>query len=138
LLRLLPFVSDSPFVTEPGMSPRQEWEAMATGVRRAPDADIARRAGAANLWWWRAVSESLVRSGKFERRKLTGILRDGAAKSRSLGIIYTDDDFKAFDKPYSSLTADEHRAVSAIAEARVRAYRFVQGDVAWDKVPMDS
>ena len=129
LLRLLPFISDSPFVTVPGMSPAEEWAAMAKGVHRAPDADIERRAGAANLWWWRAVSESLVRRGSIERRKLTGILRDGAAKSRSLGIPYTDDgdDFKAFSKtPYAALTAEEHRAVSAIAEARVRAYRFVQ------------
>jgi hypothetical protein len=140
LLRLLPFLSDSPFVTVPGMSPAEEWEAMAKGVHRAPDADIERRAGAANLWWWRAVSESLVRRGSIERRKLTGILRDGAAKSRSLGIPYADDgdDFKAFSKPYAALTAEEHRAVSAIAEARVRAYRFVQSDIPWDKVPMDS
>jgi len=140
LLRLLPFVSDSPFVTAPGMSPAEEWAAMAEGVRRAPDADVERRAGAANLWWWRSVSESLVRRGTIERRKLTAILRDGAAKSRSFGIPYGDDgdDFKAFNKPYSSLTADEHRAVSAIAAARVRAYRFVQGDVPWDAVPMDS
>jgi hypothetical protein len=140
LIRLLPFLSDSPFVTEPGMSPLAEWEAMATGVHRAPEPDIARRAGAANLWWWRAVSESLVRGGKIERRKLTGILRDGAAKSRSLGIPYDDagEDFKAFGKPYASLTADEHRAVSAIAEARVRAYRFVQGDVPGDEVSTES
>jgi hypothetical protein len=138
LLRLLPFLSDSPFVTAPGMSPQEEWTAMATGVHRAPDADVARRAGVANLWWWRAVSESLVRGGRLARSKLTGILRDGAAKSRSLGIPYQQDDFEAFGKPFASLTPDEHRAVSAVAEARVRAYRFVQGDTAWDKVPMDS
>jgi hypothetical protein len=138
LLRLLPFLSDSPFVTGPGMSPQEEWTAMATGVHRAPDADVTRRAGAANLWWWRAVSESLVRGGRLARRKLDGILRDGAEKARGLGIPYAADDFEAFGKPYSSLTPDEHRAVSAVAEARVRAYRFIQGDVAWDEVPMDS
>jgi len=138
MLRLLPFLADSPFVTAPGMSPQEEWTAMAMGVHRAPDADVARRAGAANLWWWRAVSESLVRGGRLARAKLTSILRDGAAKSQSLRIPYLQDDFEAFGKPYSALTPDEHRAVSAVAAARVRAYRFVQGDVAWDKVPMDS
>jgi hypothetical protein len=138
LLRLLPFLSDSPFVTHHGMDPREEWTVMATSVSRAPDADVARGAQIAGLWWWRAVSESLVRAGTLRRARLAEILRDGAATSGALGIPSADGDFAAFGKPYASLTADEHKAVSVIAEARVRAFRWMQGDVPWDEVPMDS
>ena len=138
LLRLLPFLSDSPFVTHHGMDPREEWTVMATSVSRAPDAEVARGADIAGLWWWRAVSESLVRAGALPRARVAGVLRDGAGAGRALGIPYAGDDFAAFGKPYATLTADEHKAVSVIAEARVRAYRWMQGDVAWDEVGMDS
>ena len=138
LLRLLPFLSDSPFVTRAGMPAREEWTAMATAVTASPLADITRGGRAAGLWWWRAVSESLARANKIERRDLTGILRDGAPTSRSFGILIADDDFTAFGKPYAALTANEHRAVSAIAEARVRAFRWMLGATAWDEVPMNS
>src|ERR671930_456588 len=69
LLRLLPFLSDSPFVTHHGMDPHEEWNVMATSVSRAPDADVARAAEIAGLWWWRAVSESLVRAGTLPRAR---------------------------------------------------------------------
>jgi hypothetical protein len=138
LLRLLPFLSDSPFVTHPGMPAREEWTAMATGVTAAPVSDVARGGRVAGLWWWRAVNESLVRLGKAERRRLVATLRDSAATSRTLGIPITDDDFSAFAKPYSALTTDEHRAVSAIAGARVRAFRWMLGSAAWDEVSMDA
>ncbi len=85
LLRALPFLSDSPFVTRPGMPPREEWEAMATGVTPAAAADIAGAAGVAGLYWWRAVSESLVRAGKMPRARLVEILRDGEARARGSG-----------------------------------------------------
>jgi hypothetical protein len=120
LLRLLPFLSDSPFVTHHGMDPREEWMVMATSVSRAPDGDVERGAQIAGAWWWRAVSESLVRAGKLPRAQLAG------------------DDFAAFGKPYEKLSADEHKAASVIAEARIRAFRWMQGDVAWDEVAMDS
>jgi len=138
LLRLLPFLSDSPFVTHHGMDPREEWSAMATSVSRAPDTDITRGEKIAGLWWWRAVSESLAREGTLPRVRLGEVLRDGAPTGRALGIPYAGDDFAAFGKPYAALTAVEHKAVSVIAEARVRAYRWMSGDVAWDEVPMDS
>jgi hypothetical protein len=138
LLRLLPFLSDSPFVTHHGMDPREEWTVMATSVSRAPDADLARGEQVAELWWWRVVSESLVRGGTLPRARVAGVLRDGAPTGRGLGIAYAGDDFAAFGKPYAALTDDEHRAVSVIAEARVRAFRWMQGDVAWDEVAMDS
>ena len=138
LLRLLPFLSDSPFVTRPGMPAKEEWTAMATGVVAALAADVTRGGRVAGLWWWRAVSESLVRDGTLERSRVAGILREGAATSRGLGIPWAGDDFSAFGKPYATLTATEHRAVSAIAEARVRAYRWMLGATAWDEVPMDS
>jgi hypothetical protein len=138
MLRLLPFLSDSPFVTHHGMDPREEWTVMATSVSRAPDADIARGAHIAGLWWWRAVSEALVRGGELPRPRLAAILRDGAAAGRALGICYAGDDFSAFGKPYATLSDDEHRAAAVIAEARVRAFRWMQGDVDWDEVAMDS
>jgi hypothetical protein len=138
LLRLLPFLSDSPFVTHHGMDPREEWTVMATSVSRAPDADVERGADIAGLWWWRAVSESLVRAGKLPRARLAGILRDGEAASRALGIPHAGNDFAAFGKPYEKLTTDEHKAASVIAEARVRAFRWMQGDVPWNEVSMDS
>jgi len=138
LLRLLPFLSDSPFVTHHGMDPREEWTAMATSVSRAPDADITRGAQIAGLWWWRAVSESLVRAGTLARARLDSVLREGAATSHALGILLAGDDFSAFGKPYARLSPDEHKAVSVIAEARVRAFRWMQSDVAWDEVAMDS
>ena len=111
---------------------------MATSVSRAPDADVARGAQIAGLWWWRAVSESLVRAGTLPRDRMAGVLRDGAAATRALGIPHAGGDFAAFGKPYAALTAHEHKAVSVIAEARVRAFRWMQGDVAWDEVAMDS
>ncbi|HEY7376873.1 MAG TPA: hypothetical protein VIF57_32240 [Polyangia bacterium] len=138
LLRLLPFLSDSPFVTHHGMDPREEWTVMATSVSRAPDANLARGEQVAELWWWRVVSESLVRAGTVPRARVAAVLRDGAPTGRGLGIGYAGDDFAAFGKPYAELTDDEHRAVSVIAEARVRAFRWMQGDVAWDEVAMDS
>src|SRR5499427_40316 len=138
LLRLLPFLSDSPFVTHHGMDPAEEWTVMATSVSRAPDADVARGEQIAGLWWWRAVSESLVRAGELPRGRLAAILRDGAPASRALGIPYAGGDFAAFGKPYAQLAPEEHRAAGVIAEARVRAFRWMQGDVAWDDVAMDS
>jgi hypothetical protein len=120
------------------MDPREEWTVMATSVSRAPDADVARGAEVAGLWWWRAVSESLVRNGRLPRARLDGILCEGAAISRELGIPLVGDDFAAFGKPYAKLTPDEHKAVSVIAEARVRAFRWMQSDVPWDEVVMDS
>jgi len=138
LLRLLPFLSDSPFVTHHGMDPNEEWNVMATSVSRATDADVARGAEIAGLWWWRAVSESLVRGGTLPRGRLAEVLRDGAATTRALGIPCAGDDFTAFGKPFAALTPAEHKAVSVIAEARVRAFRWMQGDVAWDDVAMDS
>jgi hypothetical protein len=138
LLRLLPFLSDSPFVTHHGMDPREEWTVMATSVSRAPDADVERGAQIADAWWWRAVSESVVRAGKLPRAQLAVILREGAAASRALGVPLAGDDFAAFRKPYEKLTAAELKAASVIAEARVRAFRWMQGDVPWDEVPMDS
>lgn len=50
-----------------------------------------------------------------------------------------EDDFRAFGKPYSTLSAEEHKAASMIAEARVRAFRWMLDDaVRWDDVAMDS
>jgi hypothetical protein len=138
LLRLLPFLSDSPLVTHNGMDPREEWTVMATSVSRAPDGVIARGEQVAGLWWWRAVSESLVRDGTLPRARLASVLRDGAPIGRALGIPHEGDDFAAFGKPYATLTPDEHRAAAVIAEARVRAFRWMQGDVPWDEVTMDS
>ena len=139
LLRMLPFLSDSPFVTRPGMPPREEWEAMATGVTPAAAADISRGESVAGLYWWRAVSESLVRAGTLTRPRLVGILRDGEARARALEIPYVKGDFKAFGKPYATLTPEEQKAASMIAGARVRAFRWLlDDDVAWDEVPMDS
>lgn len=139
LLRTLPFLSDSPFVKSPGMPPRDEWEAMATGVGRADEAAIAAAEGIAGLWWWRAVSESLVRAGKMPRAQLAGILRDGEARSRKLEIPFGDGDFVVFGKPYGALTPPEQRAVSAVTEARIRGLRWMlDGDVTWDAVSMDS
>jgi hypothetical protein len=66
------------------------------------------------------------------------VLRDGAPIGRALGIPHEGDDFAAFGKPYATLTPDEHRAAAVIAEARVRAFRWMQGDVPWDEVTMDS
>jgi len=85
------------------------------------------------------VSESLVRAGTTTRAQLAGILRDGEARARALDIPYASGDFKAFGKPYATLTAEEHKAASMIAEARVRAFRWLLNDaVAWDGVSMDS
>jgi len=139
LLRMLPFLSDSPFVTRAGMPPREEWEAMATGVTPAAAANIARAGSVAGLYWWRAASESLVRAGKMPRGELDDILRDGEPRAQALEIPYVKGDFKTFGKPYATLTADEHKAVSMIAEARVRASRWLlDDDVPWDGVAMDS
>jgi len=139
LLRTLPFLSDSPFVTRPGMPPREEWEAMATGVTLASAADISRGESVAGLYWWRAVSESLVRAGTTTRDRIAGILRDGEPRARALEIPHVNGDFRAFGKPYASLTTDEHKAASMIAEARVRAFRWMLADaVPWDEVSMDS
>jgi hypothetical protein len=121
------------------MPPREEWEAMATGVTPAAAAEIAGAESVAGLYWWRAVSESLVRAGKMPRARVAEILRDGEARARVLEIPYVKGDFKAFGKPYATLTADEHKAASMIAEARVRAFRWLlDDDVPWDAVPMDS
>jgi len=139
LLRTLPFLSDSPFAKGPGMPAREEWEAMATGVTQADEGAIAAAERIAALWWWRAVSESLVRAGKMPRTQLAGILRDGAARARELDIPFADGDFVVFGKPYEKLAPPEHRAVSAVTEGRVRGLRWMlDGDVPWDAVSMDS
>ena len=112
---------------------------MATGVALAAAADISRGESVAALYWWRTVSESLVRAGTTTRARLVGILRDGEARARALDIPYANGDIKAFGKPYATLTADEHKAASMIAEARVRAFRWMLDDaVPWDDVAMDS
>ena len=112
---------------------------MATGVTPAAAAAITGAEGVAGLYWWRAVSESLVRAGKMPRARLLEILRDGEARARGLAIPYVKGDFQAFGKPYATLTAEEQKAASMIAEARVRAFRWMlDDDVPWDDVGMDS
>ena len=101
---------------------------MAKSVTAVDAAQIAIVEGIASLWWWRAVSESLVRAGRMPRAQLAGILRDGEARCHQLEIPFADGDFTAFRKPYSRLSSDEHGATSAIAEARVRAFRWMLDD----------
>jgi len=136
LLRLLPFLSDSPFVTRAGMHPREEWEAMAAQISTADERTIVAAERVAGLWWWRAVSESLVLAGKLPRAELDAVLRDGEARSRAAGIPFMRGDFVAFGQPYAKLRPILHKAVSTLAEARVRAFRWMLGGGAWDEVEM--
>lgn len=138
LLHLLPFLSDSPFVTRAGMPPREEWEAMAAQVTAANEATIVRAERIASAWWWRATSESLVRAGKLARERVQTILREGEANTRALGIPVLRGDFVAFGRPYATLTPLLQQAVSTLTEARVRGLRWMMSDLAWDAVPMDS
>jgi hypothetical protein len=138
VLHLLPFLSDSPFVTRKDMPPDEEWESMAGSVTLVVPEGIAFEEACAGLWWWRAVSESLVRSGRMTREKLDQILAEGAPHSRRFGVELTDNDFTVFGKGYRHVDTREHAYASAIAEARLRALRWILGDVAWDEVPMDS
>jgi hypothetical protein len=138
LLHLLPFLSDSPFVTRPGMPPREEWEAMAAQVGAADAATVARAEKIAGAWWWRATSESLVRAGKLARDRLDAILRDGEANARALGIPILRGDFVAFGRPYAALTPLLQQAVATLTEARVRGLRWMMSDAAWDAVAMDA
>lgn len=137
LLHTLPFLSDSPFVTRADMAPLEEWQSMAESVELVPAPAVASAERIASLWWWRATSESLVRAGRLSRHRLGVILEEAAARARELEIPF-DGDFVAFARPYSDLTTEQHAAVSRIAEARVRACRWLLGDVDWDEVPMGS
>jgi hypothetical protein len=138
LIRLLPFLADSPFVTRAGMPPREEWEAMAAQITASPEATVAQAEQVASAWWWRVTSESLVRDGKLARAQVDAILRDGEAKSRALGIPIHRGDFQAFGRAYAVLPPLLQQAVSTLTEARVRAFRWMLSDAVWDAVAMDS
>lgn len=138
LLRLLPFLSDSPFVTRSGMQPREEWEAMAAQITATNEATVAQAEQVAGAWWWRVTSELLVRAGKLARDQVDAILRDGEAKTRALGIPIHRGDFQAFGRAYAVLPPLLQQAVSTLTEARIRAFRWMLSDVAWDAVAMDS
>jgi hypothetical protein len=129
---------DSPFVTRDGMHPSEEWESMAGSVRLLPESAIEQQQRIAGAWWWRAASESLVRSKRLSRSELREVLRKGSAQTAALGIPMREDDFAIDNRSYGELLPSEIRTLSMIAGARVRAVRFVVGEAAWNDVSMDS
>jgi hypothetical protein len=142
LLRLLPFLSDSPFVTREGMPPAEELASMHCAVRLREPAALAGEEARAGLWLWRSRTAYLVHTGQLPVERADAILRDGAAKTKALGIPVVPPpsapDFMAFGKPYRELGPTELVAASRIATARTHAIRWVLGDEAWDDVSLHS
>ncbi len=139
VLHCLPFLSDSPFVTREGMSAREEYASMIGSVTlRSRDAIEAeeRRAGA---YWWRARSHSLVGAGRIDRHELNATLLAGAAATRALAIPADErGEFLCGDVRYGELDDGTLRSCSRIAEARLRALRWILSDSTWKNVSMDS
>ena len=139
LLRLLPFMSDSPFVTREGMPPRDEYASMLASVQLLPQMMIEKEEQRAGAYWWRARSHSLVHSGTIARKELTTILRDGADHSRALGIgVDSEGEFLAFGAPFASLSREDFASCSRIAESRLRALRWLLSEASWLDVDMSS
>jgi hypothetical protein len=139
LLRMLPFLSDSPFVTEPGMPPKTELASMTRVVRLRERAALEREEQRAGLWLWRSRTTYLVHTGKLLIEKVRATIGEGLDGCATLGIPVTDDpDFLACGKAYADLELEEYQRVAAAAYARTRALRWLLGDVGWDDVPMHS
>jgi len=139
MLRMLPFLSDSPFVTEPGMPPKAELASMTRVVRLRERAALEREEQRAGLWLWRSRTTYLVHTGKLPLEKVRATIGDALDDCATLGIPVTDDpDFRACGKAYSELEIEEYQRVAAAACARTQALRWALGDVDWDDVPMHS
>jgi hypothetical protein len=138
-LRVLPFLSDSPFVTEPGMAPAAELESMTRLVRLRPSAAIDAEERRAGAWLWRSRTTYLIHTGQITVARARAIIREGLPSCAELGIpVTTDPDFRARGKAYAALAREEYVVVARIAHARTQALRWVQGDLSWQHVPMDS
>ena len=140
VIRLLPFLSDSPFVLRPDMDPRDELAAMNASVEVRPSASIEGEEQRAGLWLWRARSELLlVRRGKLQRREQERILSEGRAAATRIGIATTTSgDFIARGDAYSALPDETIALLLSIATARVLALRWTLGNADWRDVPLDS
>lgn len=139
LLRRLPFMSDSPFVTREGMAPREEYASMVAAVELHPRELIQGAQGAASLYFWRARSHALVRAGRLERSRLEDVLREGAPRSRELGLpVDPAGEFLVFGTRYADLDDARFARCSLIAESRTRALRWLCGDGSWIDVDMST
>ena len=139
LVRKLPFLSDSPFVTREGMSAVEERSSMLAAVKLLPEARIEREEQRASLHLWRARSRSLVRDGVLPRERLEAILAKGAERSRELGIrVDGRGDLIAFGTSYAKLDDEQFAVCSLVAEARVRALRWLLSGESWTTVDMSS
>ncbi|MFO0677040.1 MAG: hypothetical protein U0169_10915 [Polyangiaceae bacterium] len=139
VVRILPFLSDSPFVTREGMAPREEYMSMRNGVTPIARARIEEEERRAGLWFWRARSRSLVSAGHLERAELEVILAQGASASRALTIPVDErGEFLAEGTRYADLDDRRFARCSMIAEARLRALRWTLSDASWTDVDMST
>ena len=138
LFRTLPFLSDSPFVTEPDMEPDRELSAMLDGVKLRDRAAIEAERERAQLWLWRARTTELVQQGQRPRAELEAVVRDTTKQAAQRGVIPAKDgDFAAFGKPFAELSAQEYVVASSIATARLRALNWLcRHSDDWDNVPL--
>jgi hypothetical protein len=88
---------------------------------------------------WRARSHSLVGAGLLPSAKLETILKDGAQPSAALGIpVDGKGDFVVFGAAYAQLGDERFQLCSRLAEARLRALRWLLSDESWLDVDMSS
>ena len=103
------------------------------------DSPFVTREQRAGAYWWRARSHSLVHSGAIAREELTTILRNGADRTRALGIgVDREGEFLVFGAPYASSSREAFASCSRIAEARLRALRWLRSEASWLDVDMSS
>lgn len=140
LFRTLPFLSDSPFVTEEDMAPREELDAMLVGAKRRDSAEIQTERARAELWLWRARQTQRIADGSAARTEVMPGVADRVGRATAQGLARADDgDLLAFGKRYEALETQELAIANSIATSRLRALNWVCGRADdWDKVPLET
>lgn len=100
---------------------------------------IAAARETAELWYWRATMQELLNdASQTEWDELLVAIRDTAVEGAAMGFLPqpVSDDFPMHGGAYAQ--ADNHEALAAIAEWRLRAFNWLCGfGSSWDTVPLD-
>lgn len=108
-----------------------------------PEDELRARRDQAELWNWRSRATELERMGVRPPAGVTfrQIIRSTAEMAYTNGHIPTmlDDDFPAFDRPYSDLDEDQYMLASAIAYERYTAFNWLcEFSNQWESLRVDS
>jgi hypothetical protein len=137
LLELPPY--DRPFDTDEVVRANA-----AAGELRDPD-ELELERDSARLWHWRARTTELQQSGVLQLparySSFDQLIAATAMRGHDEGLLPVPirGDFRAYDKVYRHLSAEQHAEAHSIAAERHHALNWLAGEgTSWNDVPLDT